>query len=56
MIDRPCKFAINPSGDCWECTCWRNTYCADQIFDINPDDTVNAVTCRLGYEQTERSE
>ena len=27
---------------------------ADQIFDINPDDTVNVVTCRLGYEQTEK--
>ena len=55
-MDKPCKFASNPSGDIWECTCYRSTYCADQIFDLNPDDTVNLVVCRLGNEQTERSE
>lgn len=42
---KPCKFAINPSGNCWECAVYRSTYCADQKFDRNPDGSVNIVIC-----------
>ena len=44
---KPCKFADNPSGDVWECTCYRKTYCTDQIFDYNEDGSVNLVKCGL---------
>ena len=43
---KPCKFAMR-NGCRWECTCYRDTYCADQKFDRNPDDSINAVMC--GY-------
>lgn len=43
---RPCKFAVEgPAG--YECSCYRKTYCADQIPDYNPDGKVNVVTCGL---------
>lgn len=44
---KPCKFAVNPSGDTWECSCYRSTYCAEQREDRNPDGTLNIVIC--GY-------
>ena len=52
-----CKDAENPSGDVWECGCFLDTYCEHQIYDRNPDGTINIVEC--GYEpkdepQTER--
>lgn len=47
LMDKPCKFANNPSGDVWECTCYRTTYCADQRFDYNDDGSVNIVICGL---------
>ena len=54
-----CEDAENPSGDVWECGCFLDTYCEHQIYDRNPDGTINIVEC--GYEpkdepQTERSE
>ena len=54
-----CEYAKNPSGDVWECGCFLDTYCEHQIYDRNPDGTINIVEC--GYEpkdepQTERSE
>ena len=53
-----CEDAENPSGDVWECGCFLDTYCEHQIYDRNPDGTINIVEC--GYEpkdepQTERS-
>ncbi len=53
-----CEYAENPSGDVWECGCFLDTYCEHQIYDRNPDGTINIVEC--GYEpkdepQTERS-
>jgi hypothetical protein len=48
---KPCKFAINPSGDCWECGVYRDTYCADQREDKNPDGSVNTVICDLGKDE-----
>ena len=53
-----CEDAKNPSGDVWECGCFLDTYCEHQIYDRNPDGTINIVEC--GYEpkderQTERS-
>ena len=52
-----CEYAKNPSGDVWECGCFLDTYCEHQIYDRNPDGTINIVEC--GYEpiedeQTER--
>ena len=57
-IPNNCKYAENPSGDVWECGCFLDTYCEHQIYDRNPDGTINIVRC--GYEpkdepQTERS-
>ena len=54
-----CEYAENSSGDVWECGCFLDTYCEHQIYDRNPDGTINIVEC--GYEpkdepQTERSE
>ena len=43
-----CKYAENPSGDVWECGCFLDTYCEHQIYDRNPDGTINIVEC--GYE------
>ena len=43
-----CKYAENPSGDVWECGCFLDTYCEHQIYDRNPDGTINIVKC--GYE------
>ena len=48
MIDKPCKFAENPSGDVWECIAYLKTYCADQQFDYNSDGTINIVICGIG--------
>lgn len=48
VVGKPCKFAINPSGDVWECGCFLDTYCEHQIYDRNPDGTINIVEC--GYE------
>ena len=53
-----CEYVENPSGDAWECGCFLDTYCEHQIYDRNPDGTINIVEC--GYEpkdepQTERS-
>ena len=45
---KPCENAINPSGDVWECGCFLDTYCEHQIYDRNPDGTINIVKC--GYE------
>ena len=42
------KYAKNPSGDAWECGCFLDTYCEHQIYDRNPDGTINIVEC--GYE------
>ena len=58
-IPNNCEYAENPSGDVWECGCFLDTYCEHQIYDRNPDGTINIVEC--GYEpktepQTERSE
>ena len=44
-----CEDAENPSGDVWECGCFLDTYCEHQIYDRNPDGTINIVEC--GYEQ-----
>ena len=46
-MDKPCKFASNPSGDIWECTCYRSTYCADQIF-IDDAPSIDIVQCEGG--------
>lgn len=43
-----CEYAENPSGDVWECGCFLDTYCEHQIYDRNPDGTINIVKC--GYE------
>ena len=43
-----CEDAENPSGDVWECGCFLDTYCKHQIYDRNPDGTINIVEC--GYE------
>ena len=43
-----CEYAKNPSGDVWECGCFLDTYCEHQIYDRNPDGTINIVEC--GYE------
>ena len=45
-----CEYAENPSGDVWECGCFLDTYCEHQIYDRNPDGTINIVEC--GYEPT----
>ena len=50
---KPCKFAVNPSGNCWECGVFRDTYCADQREDKNPDGSVNMVICDLGKDEAE---
>ena len=34
--------------DVWECGCFLDTYCEHQIYDRNPDGTINIVKC--GYE------
>ena len=43
-----CEYAENSSGDVWECGCFLDTYCEHQIYDRNPDGTINIVEC--GYE------
>ena len=50
-----CDYAENPSGDVWECGCFLDTYCEHQIYDRNPDGTINIVECKT-EPQTERSE
>lgn len=47
-MNKPCKYAVNNSGDCWECGVWKDTYCADQKYDRNPDGTLNTVICLQG--------
>ena len=47
-IPNNCEYAENPSGDVWECGCFLDTYCEHQIYDRNPDGTINIVKC--GYE------
>lgn len=47
-IPNNCEYAENPSGDVWECGCFLDTYCEHQIYDRNPDGTINIVEC--GYE------
>ena len=48
MANRICKYAANPSGDVWECSCYVTMHCEEQEYDINPyDDKINVVTCRL---------
>jgi hypothetical protein len=42
-----CEDAENPSGDVWECGCFLDTYCEHQIYDRNPDGTINIVECRF---------
>ena len=49
-----CDYAVNPSGDAWECSCYQTTLCEHQKEDFNPDGTINIVECKT--EQTERSE
>ena len=46
-IPNNCKDAENPSGEVWECGCFLDTYCEHQIYDRNPDGTINIVEC--GY-------
>ena len=48
MREKPCKFAVDNSGEVWECGVYRKTYCAEQRFDMNQDGSVNIVIC--GYE------
>ena len=43
-----CKYAVNPSGDVWECGCCLEIFCEHQIYDRNPDGTLNIVEC--GFE------
>lgn len=40
-----CKYAINPSGDCWECSAYKLIDCSAQKYDLNPDGSVNIVEC-----------
>ena len=40
-----CEHAKNPSGDIWECDCFLDTYCEHQIYDRDPDGTLNIVKC-----------
>ena len=40
-----CEHAKNLSGDIWECDCFLDTYCEHQIYDRNPDGTLNIVKC-----------
>ena len=47
-----CEYAENPSGDVWECGCFLDTYCEHQIYDWNPDGTINIVEC--GYEPKDK--
>lgn len=47
MREKPCKFAVNNSGDVWECGCYRKTFCHEQQFDYNPDGSLNIIVC--GY-------
>ena len=49
-----CEDAENPSGDVWECGCFLDTYCEHQIYDRNPDGTINIVEC--GYEPKDKSQ
>ena len=49
-----CEYAENPSGDVWECGCFLDTYCEHQIYDRNPDGTINIVEC--GYEPKDKSQ
>ena len=45
-----CDYAVNPSGDVWECSCYQTTLCEHQKEDFNPDGTINIVECKT--EQT----
>lgn len=54
MANRICKYAVNPSGDVWECSCYVTMHCEEQEYDINPyDDTINVVLCKYKGEDTE---
>ena len=48
MREKPCKFAVDNSGEVWECSVHPKVYCTEQQFDRNPDGSVNIVMC--GYE------
>ena len=51
--NKPCKFAVNPSGDIWECSVYRTTRCNMQVFDINAyDNKINMVKCAERREDT----
>lgn len=41
-----CDYAVNPSGDAWECSCYQTTLCEHQKEDFNPDGTINIVECK----------
>ena len=47
-IPNNCKYLTNPSGNVWECGCCLEIYCEHQIYDRNPDGTLNIVKC--GFE------
>lgn len=47
---KPCKFA-HDGGNGWECGVWRDTECAEQKRDYNPDGSVNCVMCILEEER-----
>lgn len=48
---RVCKYAINPSGDCWECSAYKLIDCSAQKYDLNPDGSVNVVKCTAESEE-----
>lgn len=47
--EKPCEYAEDYSGDCWECNAWYSGYgCNNVEFDYNHDGTVNIAICKLG--------
>ena len=48
---KPCKFAVR-FEDGWICTCWRHTYCADQLHEVDGDTETGVVWCGYAERRT----
>ena len=53
MRKKPCKFAVDNSGEVWECGVYHSTYCVEQHNDLNPDGSVNIVECMYDPDEEE---